>query len=736
MSDFCRRNLRTWGLLDGLYGLVLGALAVFVLPWKTPAANLFFLAYAATHLAVAPGLWRTSRWAWRVALWTSVLGLGVAVLAVTGLVAGWAYLRASYGAFGAGASLASLLLAGVVFQILGLYPAVRLRALLRREVRGAFRGGRAALVAAVALLPFPLVVGVAVHARYAVAPAPPWGAEAGGQALALLRQVVQGSPPAEWPATPALARLPVSSGPLAATLWREGRLVARVVLAEPAPVRDAIVAAGRALARRLDAASEPREGRLKLDRIVARTPLVRQNRLLFGLGIDPGLDGVGGRDGILAFLPDDVLHAGAAGARAPLDRLGELRLGVDVDWMEARIRASGLRGPAERWRSEGFVETERGPQPERRGNPTADVFEVRAAAVAGGDFILRQVEPDGRFRYQYDPMTDSRMGGRDYSLPRHAGTAYGLALLYATTGHPRFREGANGALAYLARQIDPGCVGQGAEALACVPENGQARLGPAALSAVAFLEYQRRTGDARYAGLAAGLLRFVSRLQKEDGDFHHQFDLGRAAVLPGPPRMFAAEQAALALVLGHALFGDAQHLGRARRALDYLTRDKYAFFLGRFIYGADHWTCIAADEAWPALKDRHYAEFCRGYARFMSRLQYRGSPEHARDFDGHFGFSYLLVPQAPATAGFTEALLSTVSLSRRFGLPVAELEAQSRAAVTALARDQVRAENAYLMRAPERAAGGIRRSLVEPEIRIDFVQHAASALGRAAAMGI
>ena len=111
------------------------------MPWKTPAANLALLAYALAVGAGAPGLWRGARWAWRLAIATCLLGLAAAVVAVSGLVASWAYLRAVYGAFGAGASIASLLLAGMVFQLLGLYPAVRLRALLRREVREVVRAG-------------------------------------------------------------------------------------------------------------------------------------------------------------------------------------------------------------------------------------------------------------------------------------------------------------------------------------------------------------------------------------------------------------------------------------------------------------------------------------------------------------------------------------------------------------------------------------------------------------------
>ena len=206
----------------------------------------------------------------------------------------------------------------------------------------------------------------------------------------------------------------------------------------------------------------------------------------------------------------------------------------------------------------------------------------------------------------------SALDGGGYSIPRHAGTAYGLALLFATTGEPRFRDAARDALSWLALQLAPTC--GGSPALACISDGGRASVGASALSAVAMLEYQRRTGDRRYQDLGQRLLAFLRGLQQPDGDFAHQYDSDAGAALPGPPKMFVSEQAALALVLGHRLFGQAADLQAAERALDFLTGAKYDFFLGRFIYGSDHWTCIAAEEAWPALRHRRYLDFCTGYA--------------------------------------------------------------------------------------------------------------------------
>jgi hypothetical protein len=709
-------------------------------------------------MAGAPALWLGKRWGWRLGVGTSLFGLAAAILVITGLVASWAYLRAVYGGFGLGASLASLLIAGMVFQILGLYPAVRLRVLLRPEVRAwvapaldgeprhAAVASRGPTIAAVGLALVPFLTGAGVEARFRLDPVAPVPDAAAGQSLSLLRALAEGRPP---PQAPALDRLPLGEGPLQVTLWRDGQIAARVA-GGGKTLGEATHAAGRALRATLAAAGRTPEGRLRVDRIVATGPVARRPRVAFALGLDPGLDGLATRAGRVIFLPDDVLQAGVAGSAAPMAALDELRAGIDVVWMESRIAEAGATGPLVRVRSEGWVEGEHGPVRLHRGNafPPAP-RSARAAAVAAGDYILGQLESDGRFRYRYQPYAepdapDPRAG--EYSFPRHAGTAYGLSLIYAATHEPRFRQGAEASLQWLARQIGPFCspptpggprAPTSADARACVLENGQAAVGSAALGAIALLSYQSATGDGRYAELARQLLRFLLAMQRPDGELAHVYDPTAGHILDEPPHMFASEQAALAFALADRALSDPLYRLAAERLLDYLTLRKHDHFLGQFTFGADHWTCLAAEAAWPALPHRRYLDFCRGYAAFMDRLQYpEAATASARDFAGHYGFGQVLVPQAPATAGFAEALISTVALADHHHLTDPSLRDQARAALRALARDQLGPDNSYLARNPARALGGIRRSLVEPEIRIDFVQHSASALVRAAGVGL
>jgi hypothetical protein len=261
-----------------------------------------------------------------------------------------------------------------------------------------------------------------------------------------------------------------------------------------------------------------------------------------------------------------------------------------------------------------------------------------------------------------------------------------------------------------------------------------AKLGSTALALVALYSYVRHTGDRTLLPRARRLVAHLLRQQKKNGDFYHRYLVGARRPDPEARTMFYSEEATLALVLGFRVTGEHRLLQAARRALDFLTHDKYrAFFLGWFVYGPDHWTCIAAQQAWPELKKPRYVDFCRGYAAFIGRIQYQPGTWDNEDFVGHYGVGALMVPQAPAAAGFSEAIVSTLELSRHHGLSTAALERQLRLGLAALTRDQLRADNCWICRNPDRAVGGFRRSLVEPEMRIDFTQHAVAALARGAA---
>lgn len=728
-ADFARRTTRRWAVAEALYGIVLALAVAIWVPWKSPLTNTLLIGYALGCAAAAPGLLKHRKWGWRLSIATGLLGLLALVLVVGGLLASWVFLHGTFGDFGLGASIGALLFASVGLQVLGLYPVLKLRALLRREVRAQFSGSRGWVRTVFGLLMVPLVLMAVVHFRYGLDPIPAVPEQGRVEALLHLRAALRHK---SRPPMPALKGVPVGSGPVVVTYYRRGKVAARVE-GSGVDLAEAIARAADALASKYTG-KKRKGGWIKVDRLVAAGP-VPQVPVLLSISVNPGIHGLRRLDDAGAqrlLLPDDLIKRQGFGRTPLVPGIRELRFGLDAVGTLNRLGMPW--GRLERFVTEAWIEDRKGGAwPVVRGNTpgpdeTPQAFE--AAAIAGGDFVLRQIRKDGRFNYQYYPLSNHhpKPNARTYSLPRHAGTIYALSLMYGETGDVRYKKGAERAIKWLDTVISEAC-GAGK---ACVVKDGKAGLGSAALTAVGMAEYQRRSGDERYAPTVRKLMAFILDLQRPDGDFDHTYLVSTGTADASERAMFASEEAALALVMAHGILGDGAYLEAAERALDYLTGPKYDFFLGGFIYGADHWTCIAADEAYPRLDSLRYLEFCSGYAAFLRRMQYEPEGWDQTDFRGHYGYGGFMPPQAPAAAGFTEAIVSTYTLSQKHGLADPQLKAQAFAALGALARDQIRPGNSYLMPRPRAARGGIRRSLVESEVRIDFTQHAISALIRGA----
>ncbi len=720
------RTLRFWAVAEICHAGTLAVAIAALVPWKTPWVNAAFLLYAATKGVGAIGMWRQRRWGWRVGTWSALVALVACAVLTTGLVASWAYLKGVFGDFGRGTSIAALLFASVALQMLGLFPALKLRALLRPEVRfGDGRGWRHALLG---LGVTPFVIGVAVFLSWRTAPLEPVPQAARQASLAYARAAIRGE---ALPSLDAAKGIPAGAGELFVTLWRRGRIVARVSGDGPdlaAAVEEATTAL---LGHEKLHGKKTRRGRLKFDRVVDTSSVPFGWGPLVALSVDGGKDGLRRIDDNASRtrLPDDLVRSQRFGHAPLVPGIRELRFGLDA---KRELRRLGMEhARLERVRTESWVEFRGEALPVERGNTPAKAGKEawRHAALAGGDFVLRQIKKDGRFHYQYFPYKDRHTKGGAYSMPRHAGTVYALAELYSRTKEARYKDGVERAADWLVRNLPKRC---GDLEATCVykPKDKVANVGSSALTMAGMLFYQRATGDDRYVESVRRIGEFVLAMQRPNGDFDHFYNLETKARLPRRA-MFYSEEASLALVAAAKILGDEKYAKAAERALDFLTGPKYSGYLvAHFIYGADHWTCIAAEEAWPVLKKPAYLDFCRGYSAFIRRMQYQPGEYAAADFLGHYGFGGFMVPQAPAAAGFSEAIVSTVALSRHHGIEDPALVQQMRLALDALARDQVRDDNAWLMRRPDHARGGIRRSLVESEIRIDFTQHAVGALIR------
>ncbi|MBI2897722.1 MAG: hypothetical protein HYY06_29460 [Deltaproteobacteria bacterium] len=547
--------------------------------------------------------------------------------------------------------------------------------------------------------------------------------------VAHLRSVLEGRPPPARPSHRALdAELPA---PLVASVFLRGRQELRVF--EGGTLGRAVERAGRALAKKggLDPAA-----RIRVEVPTARSPLIDQRDLL-ALSLVAGEDGLGAeRRGKVAVVTKWELigrhlydrqwvnerlqfEMGVGIARALA--LLAADLGVDEDRFDDEPR--GLF----RFRSHTILEGDPGVPLQEPDTARLTRPKLVEAARQAARWCQAVLGPTGKYTYLYDPIEDREDEGARYSLPRHAGTTYYLAQFYRHAREPGFDQSVRRALDWIVDHTLRRC---GPGPRRCVRDEQRASLGSAALAVVAMAEYRHGTGDDRYDHEMRAIGQFIRDMQKPNGDFHHRYSRRSESVQPGQLLYYTGE-AILALLKLHEELGDRRDLEAARRGLDFLTGPGWDFPLSPYFFSEEHWTCIAANEAYPRLRNRRYLEFCDGFARFRRDSQY-GRGATVFDSEGSYGFGTFVTPRTTPTASTTEAMVSTALLHRKWGRRSPVIERQVFSAVRFLLRRQLGPQTEHLCPDPRRARGGFPASAVDLTIRIDYTQHAGSAILRSA----
>nr|HEX4313515.1 hypothetical protein [Kofleriaceae bacterium] len=610
-------------------------------------------------------------------------------------------------------------------------------------------------------LPAAILVATSALTYHAFRIAPPdrLDGPARAAAIAPLRAVLDGSG-APAPATASDAPIV-----LVATIWSHGRAVARVDgrgddLAAAASYAASALAADHAV--RGMAPAERADARVQLDVVAGRAPLGGDSPLLDNLAlpgiadmlaIQSGVDGVGttiaGRDVLM--LPHELVAQKLVSSKQPSNAMPELAMGLDLPKLEQLLaqRAGVPRGQVPglfRFRTDAFVEPPRAsraadttPIPLTRGippRPELSAAALRAAALAGGRYLVGHLAPNGRFVYEVDLATgrqsDPKLLGGNYSLPRHAGTTYFLSELYRITGEAWLREPIERALAHMISLVDQfPCHGAPPDDFDCVLDKGerQAQLGSTALGVVALAEYQRATGDTRYAERARRLAAFLLYMQRPDGSFRHLYDPATHAPDDDAQLLYYTGESTLALARMYTVTHDERYAAAAQRGLDWSV-DWYEFFLGGFFYGEEHWTCITAEALWPYAQADRYREFCDGYGAFLRDQQTAvGDLPDADDLAGAYDVTAFVPPYNTPAGSRTEAMVSAYKLDLDHGAPDPAILGQIRAALGYALGQQLRPDGDF--DSVGDVDGGMPGSPVDRTVRIDYVQHVCSAMIRA-----
>jgi hypothetical protein len=537
---------------------------------------------------------------------------------------------------------------------------------------------------------------------------------------------------------------------IVASVWSGGQLVARRVLrpGETDPALDAAVASHS------DAARATRATRVD-EAIVAEGPVLSLSEATIAVSFVSGRDGVSATlgDRTAYLTPDDLLARQAYDKGFTVEGL-QLTTGVDVplalallaEQLGTTARELADHGRLHRIRTvrtvpgstPGSTATAAAATPGKPADParvTAETLtadDVRGATVAAGRYLARGVDADGRFRYLVDAPSNRTLPGYDW--PRHAGATYFLAQAAALSHDPQVAWAALRAASLLRDHAMVPC-GENR----CIGDSPIVDVGSTALAVLAFVEIARTKLDPGYALVVPGLTAFLRAQQRPDGELMHLFD--RDAGHPIDTQLlYYSGEAAFAMARAHGLVGDDRDLVAAKAVLAHLVGDGWSFFGSRYYWGEEHWTCQAMDELWeraPDAVEQRALRFCLDWEAFNRKLQY-GEGETSFDADGAYGFGPLLTPRLTPTGSRGEAGMATLEAARRAGVPAAELaplENQMRRSLALLVRQQIRVDvpgtgRAHLLANPQAIDGAMPGSEVDWQLRIDYTQHAGSAMVR------
>ena len=339
-----------------------------------------------------------------------------------------------------------------------------------------------------------------------------------------------------------------------------------------------------------------------------------------------------------------------------------------------------------------------------------------AAVRHGADYLVRVTNAEGRYVYMYHPLEDR--DDRSYGWLRHAGTTYALFEAYGELGTPIYAAKGELALQYLKAHLHDDPESQGKYALDSSDEEQQ-KVGGAGLSLVAFAKEAAVTGSRAEMETMRALARVIMKAQYEDGRFRSNADIERETGKKLKREVvYYVGEAVLGLMRLYALDPQPAYLDAARRGADWVIHVRDAL-VSEDNQEHDHWMSYALNDLFRVTHNHEYVDFAYKIARAIEKKQ--GTAEQAPDYAGTF-YNGMTTPASTRL----EAFDADMALARFAGEPVEWILGPAREVARSTMGQQFDPDNAYWLKNPAKAEGGVRESLFVSNVEIDYVQHAMS----------
>lgn len=445
-----------------------------------------------------------------------------------------------------------------------------------------------------------------------------------------------------------------------------------------------------------------------------------ETRTLDGLAalIEPGRHAFEFRSSAAAaFFKETVMITHNYGHEVAFQRLCE-KAGLLSDCYTEQ-GTSIVRFRAEHWvedatRAKGYYELFRSHRVVRLDDVTRHA--VERAARANADYLRLHVRETGGFDYLYQPDADALVA--DDNTVRQAGASYAASKLASYFGEPEDVAVARAAVMNLLRYERTN-------------ERGsylrwqRSSLGITGLALLGIVELEESSVGDAFKPAALRLARGIVGQQTTEGRLRGDFE-DDAADTDAAQQYYPGE-ALLALARMLRRWPEEAWIAEALEAsFDYYVDFWHEHGTGSF----PPWHGAAWANAYLHTGDERYARFALELADWIVDNQNRTSwgDWEKDDYAGAYT-SYLRAPPNFSTGTYSEPIPLAIEVARALGDEARVeryLEAQHQA-MRFLLQLVISPQETFYMPSPERSLGGVRTSLSDNDVRIDGVQHVATA---------
>ncbi len=442
----------------------------------------------------------------------------------------------------------------------------------------------------------------------------------------------------------------------------------------------------------------------------------------------------------------------------------------EFGWSDRRPWEKDPRTRLDLIRTQHFIETDLGGGPAVRlvrGMPEVPLDaitgrRVQDMLIAGGEWWLENLHEDKSFEYKYWPTQNRR--SEDYNEVRHILAARDLADTWRYRHDPRYLDGSRAAMDWLLRyQVHDTEPAQGPlphapagtmlfrypsyveQRLRNKPANQ--KLGTVAVALLGWVAWAQSTGSHAEDERIRKMAKFTTFMQEADGRFKpylvhsgHAYQNERNDIVPG--------EAALALGMVAEYFDELEWLDGYPKFIEYYQpwfqsraervrptgRWPHAIYVNRDrldLVQFGPWSVMAANQYTKLTGDLKAAEFGLEVADWMiDKYQWQGDKSPWPDYIGGY---YKLPNETPAmqTFCYSEGTAAAYAMAaRHYPDRKGKYELATRESIRFLEVMQFDMGDSYFIARPEMVRGGIKYTMNENKVRIDYVGHGLSTLSQ------